>query len=58
MKQSTAKKKYKKHWKAMQKHMEGITCVVKKNGELIIPDRDLRYAYDMVTKGSSGIEWD
>jgi hypothetical protein len=58
MKLSTAKKKYKKHWKAMQKHLEGITCIINKKGETIIPDSDLRYAYDMVTKGESKIIWD
>ena len=58
MRQSKAKKKYGKHWKAMQKHLNGITCIICKDGELDIPESDLQRAYEMVTKGNSLIEWD
>lgn len=56
--ESEAKKKYKKYWNKMQKHLTGITVGIAKNGENDIPECDLQRAYEEVTKGYSGIEWD
>jgi len=42
----------------MQEHLIGITCMINRNGETIIPDSDLRFAHDMVTKGESKLMWD
>lgn len=58
MKIEEVKKKYKKYWKKMQEHLDGITCSYDKDGDLDIPERDLLYAFDMVTKGVSNLEWD
>lgn len=58
MKEKFAKQRYKKYWKKMAKHLDGITVSKTKNGEIDIPDSDLKRAYDMVTKGHSNIEWD
>ena len=58
MKLQIAKEKYKKHWKAMGKYMDGITLCFDADGDTDIPERDLERAYDLVTKGRSGIEWD
>jgi hypothetical protein len=57
MKISQAKRKYKQHWKRMLKHLRGITASVT-DEELDIPESDLEYAFDMVTKGKSNIVWD
>ena len=57
MKISKAKKKYKKYWKRMQEHLKGVTASYT-DGELDIPERDLEFAYDMVTQGKSDIAWD
>ena len=57
MKISQAKRKYKQHWKRMLKHLRGVTASVT-DGELDIPESDLEYAFDMVTKGKSNIVWD
>jgi signal transduction histidine kinase len=57
MKISQAKKKYKIYWRKMYKHLRGVTASVT-DEKLDIPERDLEYAFDMVTKGKSNIAWD
>ena len=57
MKISQAKKKYKKYWKKMQNHLRGVTVSLT-DGELDFPESDLKYAFDMATKGKSDIVWD
>jgi len=41
----------------MQRHLRGITASIT-GGELDIPESDLEYAFDMVTKGKSNIALD
>lgn len=54
-----AEKKYgKKIFKKMQEELAGATLLIKENGELDIPESDLRRAYEIVTKGQSEIPWD
>lgn len=56
-----AEKEYgKKVFEKMKKsgELNGITVSIRENGEIDIPLRDLKRAYDIITKGWSNIAWD